>query len=375
MKQFIFLSVFTIIFTTLSGQNYRPYKDGALAYNDFKGHPLELDNQSGMIYFDFDFAEDVKIIDGIKFPHNRIEVLVNTEQSWLDFDKTPDRNIDYFQILFDIEHLYAEKYNALIINNLMNNKDKEAADLLNEKQITLDKYKLESQNGSKLHINQKWRERIAQEIQSISISVPTANLISRNGFDAHLGIGYNLLGGDLNTYYGNALGLAFGFNLNIKNYYIVFSGSLGVANTDEQHTDFLGWEKGIHRNDAVWNFGLGRKFDLGKAYLSPFIGPSLINVFVNKTDFEDVYPETSDTKWKIGGGIMLDLPFSKLFSNPNAYNVYNTPGTRNIFTNHGIRLSFHYVPKVNLFEAYNGDAKSIALSYYFYMGDLKIVEN
>lgn len=372
MKQIIFLSVFTFLCTSLIAQNYRSYKEGPLAYDDFKGLPLELDNQSGMIYFDFDFKEDIQIIDGIKFPNNRIEVMVNTEQSWLDFDKSPDSNIDYFQILFDIEHLYAERYNALIINNLMNNKDEEAAKLLNEKQIVLDKYKLESQNGSKSDINQKWKERIDQEIKTIVTSVPSVRLISKNGFDAHIGLGYNLLGDDLNTYYGNALGLAFGFNLNIKNYYIVFSGSLGVANTDEKHIDFPEWDRGIHRNDAVWNFGLGRKFDLGKVYLSPFIGPSLINVYVNKTDYEDVYPETSDTKWKIGGGFMLDLPFSKLFSNPNAYNVYTTRGTRNVFTNHGLRLSFHYVPKVNLFEAYNGDARSVTLSYYFYMGDLQV---
>ena len=368
------LIIFLLIITpliNLESQAYRPYSEGPLAYNDFQGDPLEIEGQSGMVYLRYEFIEETRIIDGISFPYMIMEAKINTEQSWLNFDLNPDGNLEYFQILFDLEDLYAQKYNAIIINNPMDNTRQLSEELFNEKQIVIDKYKLESQSGRRIDINLKWKERIKKELNDIVISTPTNKLSSNNGFDAHLGLGYNLLGDDLNDFYGNALALAFGFNLNIKNFYLVFSGSLGVGKTKMLHSEFPYWKKAIHRNDAVWNFGLGRKFKTGKFYFSPFIGPSLLNVYVNKIDYEGIFPETSDTKWKIGGGFFFDFPISKTFTNSNYLNTYSSMGSKNIFYNHGLRLSFHYVPSVDLFDSYSGDAKSVTLSYYFYLGDLK----
>ncbi len=371
MKKFILLLLFFALCETATSQSKRPYTDGDLVYDDFKGDVLEIDSQSGMIYFDFDFIDQDQVIDGITFQYTTIKVMVNTAQSWLNFDNAPDNNIDYFQILFDIEHLYAEKYNSLVKNNPMEPQYTAAQDLIEEKNIVMEKYKLESDGGSRTDINQKWKKRIRKEISEIAYIDHKLSLISDYGFDAHFGMGYNILGNDLKQYYGNSLGLAFGINFNLKNIYLSFSGNLGIGNIDEAHTEYPQWEEGIHRNDVIWNMGIGRRFEIGKFYVSPFVGPSLINVYVNKMDYEEIYPETSDTKWRIGGGVLFDIPLSTNYGKSNNL-TYAGYGTINTFTNHGLRISFHYVPKVDLFDAYEGDGKTIALSYYFYIGDLKI---
>lgn len=372
MKRLSLILLLCSFVSIIHSQSYRPYSDGDLAYDDFQAEALDIETSTGMIYFHYEFTTQDREIDGIEFPYTIMEVNVNTGQSWINFDRTQDSDLDYFQVLFDIEHLYAQRYNALVQNNPLEIMYQEASELPEEKTITLDKFKLESQHGTRPDIIQKWKERIRGEINSVEFVKHDIELESVYGLDAHFGIGYNILGNDLKEYYGNGVGLAMGLNFNIKNNFIVLTGNLGIGSIEKVHTEFPLWEKDIHRNDVIWNIGVGRKLQLGNFYFSPFIGPSLINVYVNKNDYEGVFPETGDTKWNIGGGFFFDIPLSKKYSGANQFNAYSTYGTKDIFSNHGLRVSFHYVPKVDLFERYEGNAMSIALSYYGYFGDMKV---
>ena len=348
-------------------QNLRPYSDGPLSYADFEGKVLEVDSLSGMIYFDHQYRDTIQTVNGISIKSRLIDLHVNTKQSWLNFDANPDNTLDYFQALFDIEYLYNEQYNALVLSDPLNIDEQEISNLLSNKNITLDKYKLESSGGLRPDITTKWKARIKEDISSVEIKDPIIDLIPTYGFDGHFGMGYNLLDGNLKEYYGNSLGLAMGLNFNLKHFYLALSGNLGVGRTKKEKTTFPLWTEDIHQNTVLCNIGVGKRLRINRFYFSPFIGPSLINVYVPKTDFEDTFPETSDTKWKIGGGFFFDIPFSNKYG-------YVQGSYNNVHTQHGLRLSFHLVPELTLFDNYTGAGKTIALSYFFYLGDVVSVK-
>lgn len=372
MKGLLIVLTSLILHHTIDAQDMRPYTDGALAYEDFKGENLDLDSLTGMIFFDYNFVEHSEVIDGISFPMNTMEVLVNQSQSWLNFDMIPDISIEYFQILFDIEYLYAQNYNALLINNPLEDKFNETRHLFEDKKIVLQKYKLESLNGSRPEINSKWKNKIEKEINEVKYEESLMELESDFGFDGHIGFGINILGSDLNEYYGNSFGLAMGMNFNLKYVYLVLSGSLGIGSVKKSHDEFPLWEEGLFRNDVIWNIGFGKRIKYKRFYISPFIGPSLINIYIDKQDHEDTYPETSDTKWKIGTGVLFDIPFVNKYSPVNTSNIYPNRSSNPINQNHGLRVSLHYVPKAKLFDRYSGSGLNIALSYYYHLGDLNI---
>lgn len=355
------------IFKIAHAQHFRYYNQGPLSYEDFQAIPLELDSINGTIYFEYKYADTSFHVDGIQFKVNQLFVGVNTRQSWLNIDMTAVKDLLYFQTLYDIEHLYALKYNKAQIENVFDINTDEIQRLNEDKNISINKFKLESSLGSKERIIQKWHQRLTDSISNIQIDKQNYSLKSYYGLDGHIGLGYIQKTNDLKDNFGNNLGLSFALGLNIDRNYIIFSGNLGVGKTSTALPQSPLWEAETRRNDVVFNIGYGRKFSISKFKITPFIGPSLLNIYINRANYEDVYEKLGDTAWHIGGGFHLDFPLADFFEvNTNPFRGY-----ARMYINHGLRISVNYVPPIKLFDEYSGSATSVSLNYYYYFGSME----
>lgn len=371
MKKLLYL---TILFFTLTnivfGQEFRSYDLGTVSYEDFKADVLDIEDSIGEIYFDYRSQPKTIKIEGSDMSYSILEVGINTEQSWLDISRASKFTLDYFQVLFAIEHFYAERYNAAFIDSWTSRERVDIEKLKSDKSIELSKFKKESQNGLREDIIQKWKDRLTDQIASLGQGLPDLRLVSTGGIDFHIGYAYNLKGGTFEQAFGNSHGIGMGFNFYYKQNALILSGVLGFHKLGQNLTDRPFWEENINVTSALFNIAYGREIRIANIVFTPFVGPTVHDIYINKNEFEGVYSEIRNTSWTIGGGVLVDIPFfSRVYSNTSNYNRWNGLGEQ------GIRLGIHYIAPVDHFDGtYEGSNISFSLNYYIRLGTVKLVE-
>jgi hypothetical protein len=342
------------------------YEEGPLAYEDFKGEILETDNSFGSIYLDLLIIDSSFYISDTKMNIPIARAVVLIEQSWLNYDKGADLFLDYFQVLYDIQHLYALKINRLSLDKLGDLHESEIKLLYNEMNIVSEKMRSESDYGQRAETIEKWSQKIASEIQLINTGPPNYSFDSDLGMDGNIGLGYNFKTSDLKMAYGNNLGISMGFNFNIKSYYLIFAGSLGWRKLPETLNENPNWPANIHRNDVVFNLAVGKKFNYKKIKITPFLGAGLTNLYINKSDYGSIYPSVSTTDWNIGGGLIIDYPIKKKYDYE-----YGWARASKIYTEHGFRFMINTSGNTSIYNK-KGLVLAVSVNYYFYMGNLII---
>lgn len=373
MKKLLPVFILLCSFLSLSAQLERAYTLGPLTYMDFKGMSLEIENTAGQIYFEYNIFPYSTDINGIKVECQQYEVGLNAAQSWIDYDQFTSDGLAYFQLLFDLEYLHTLELNKAILDMPLSN-DPRAMDKINtNKEITASKMNIETQQGALADKIEKWRVHIAERIQSFEKDRRPGVYLEKNiGIDMQFGIGYNYKTKDFKEAFGNNLGLGFGVNFDLKSYYLIMTGTLGFKKMPSTLDNYPYWDQGIHRNDVMLNFALGKRIEVQSISLVPFIGVGMTSLTINKEEYDNVYPSVSETDWDLGAGVLIDIPIRKIFGYNNNSFYYRYPSRT--YTEHGIRLIFQYMGRPNIY-GYTGLSMTTSVNYYYYFGQVKQVDN
>lgn len=233
-KSIIFiLSFFTT--TSMMAQLQRPYSDGTLSFMDFQADALDIESTSGQIYFEYDVMDTAKEIDGVEFKIQQYLLGMNARQSWIDINNFNSDGLAYFQLLFDLEYVTILKANSIIIESPMGYDQKKIDRLNTDKGIIKSKIEAETKNGMVPAKIQKWRDKIKSEIESIGQVVSEPFKLKHTfGMEAYFGVGYNYKSNEIKEYFGNNLGISFGMNFNIREIYLIMSGTIGLGNMPQE---------------------------------------------------------------------------------------------------------------------------------------------
>ncbi len=352
--------------------NHRYYDDGPLTLDDFLADPLDVDSLIGQIYFDYKMNTNQLYIDGVKLEISELSVLVNREHSWIRVNQVSENTINYFQVLYDIEYLMAIKYNKTLREKLDVRTD--AIDkILRDKNIMKEKFYLESAGGQRDAIIVQWANRINAEIDSFKLTkqVVDYNAISKSGFAMSVGANRLFLSDDLDFYFGDLWGFEVSFDLKLKHHYLMFMADVGIGMTKNLLPGYPRWDAGLNQLPAFIKLSYGYQFKLSNSLaVRPFAGVGLLQMAIN-SKYENLYPDINDSAWNISGGVLLDFAFSRRYGEMQGLRMYAYP--TKIYSEHGIRLKFSYIPSVSIFDQYPGSGVGLSLSYYYYFGSFDLV--
>lgn len=358
--------------TAASAQLERAYDLGPLTFLDFKGFSLDLENTAGQLFFEYKTTLYNHHIDGVKIEYQLYEVGLNTQQSWIDIDQFSKESLDYFQLLFDMEYLYSLELNNAMLDNPFGDSRAIVDKLYDNKEIRTYKMKEETINGAKSDKVTRWQIHINEKIAAVKNKKnPELKLQKRIGMDVHLGVSYNIKTNELGAAFGNSIGLSYGLNFDFGRFVLIMAGS--IASNKMPHTidHYPGWHQGIIRNDILLNFGIGHRYDYKSISFIPYLGAAMTNILVNTKEYSNTYPSISDTDWRLGTGLMLQIPFKKKLryysQSPYAYN------SNKIYTEHGLRFVFQYLGHPNIY-GYKGASLSGSINYYYFFGSLKLAD-
>lgn len=352
----------------ISGQEFRDYTEGPLAYEDFKGHPLDIDSLTGEIYFDYDYMPTKHKINGISSEKITYKVGINTEQSWLKVEGIDESVLNYFQVLFDIEYLYIKKLNAEQ-SNFDTDMQSRSHRYQSDRDIMRSKFEAESLGGRRADIVSKWRQRLMDDIAAVKTTENDAVVTSTYGMDMHFGVGRLMKSGTAKEAFGNPMGLGMGFNFNLKNTYIILSGGFGFGDLDQTLQNRPYWEEGIATSHVNFLLGAGRSFTFNRVKLIPHIAAAVNDVYINKNEYENVYDDLRSVRWNLGAGLFVDVPIIRSYKFRSSWG-----NAQQVYHEHGIRLAVQGSLPVTYYKQYKGTNLFVGLHYYFYFGNLEQVK-
>jgi hypothetical protein len=229
----------------------------------------------------------------------------------------------------------------------------------------------ESLGGQRVETLIKWKNSIKEELNKYQYSsnIDHVQYYSKWGMDITFGAGKVInSSADLKNLIANPWGISFSINTNLNNNYIILSGLIGIAKTDMTQLVHPFWDQNISVNYSIFNIAYGKSFQLtNHIKIIPFIGPSFANLaLANPNQYEGRYASTSDTQWKIGGGMMIDYSFSKKYG-------YSGGGFQNnfkIYQEHAVRLMVNMVSSNENFNTGKNLPIATSLNYSYYFGSL-----
>ena len=304
----VILIAFLTPFIVMS-QNIKYWEDGPLDNDDFKGENLAIDSMTGSAYFDQLIVDQTTEINGIATSNQIFKAIFYTNKSWINEEYENDFTVNYFPILFDIEHVACLWKKKLLLNKNQTSNDYYIIE--KEKNIDIEQFVTESDAGQRIEILLKWENRLKEEIEKFNSAnkeyISELKYYSKWGMDVLIGGGFiQNTSAELKEHISNPLGISFGIDVNLNKNYLVLAGIIGISKNDKDMVEYPFWKNDINVNYSVFSLSYGRLFRLSNNIkIIPFVGPTMANLAIaNPRQYELVYENTSDTEWRIGGCFM-----------------------------------------------------------------------